>query len=248
MDCGAAQLVEWKRECTAENDREGNDVGVDRRLPSGKSSIEKLPQNLILVPAMDAINEIRELDASVYGIDRGEVLSSWAQTTPEVGWALIADKSEVDPDESASGVDHRRAVGFVLGRPTYPTGGLFLGPLIAEDEQCATMLLDKALSSITEDVKLVQMLLIKSVHSTTFDGGVGHLSTSPESRSESLEVAERAGFVRCGDSARIMTFGSSLNWVQAMAEVACIEGDRNGIQVRSICRSRPFAAAGYEYG
>lgn len=72
-----------------------------------------------------------ELDAGVWGTDRGELLSEWMSRTPGCGWILHRDDSEQ---------------GYLLARP----GRTFfhLGPLCAVSEEAACLLIGAAVDTL----------------------------------------------------------------------------------------------------
>ena len=182
------------------------------------------PSGCALVPAAEVMSAIIALDELTSGVDRSAALARWAATTPEACWALRSD------------ADGGEVVGFVLCRPLHPSG-VFIGPLTCRNDAEAEALLRAALSSVPRETPLAQMLTVDVW------GGEGALPGPPtgdEAPGEALELATgRLGFARLGAvPSRLMVHGTRppVPWVERAARAR-----REGA-------TRPFAAAGFEFG
>lgn len=160
---------------------------------------------------------------------------------PEV-LALDLQCYGVDRAEALSGWTHSSAcwallgpegdaVGFVMGRPMHPGSGVFIGPLIAQSEAEAEALLRMALSALPADTQQVNLLVIDVC------GMPVHYGEGLADDHEGMSLATRIGFEPVGEfPARLMARGPMMPWVDNLPKA------------RQEGATRPFAAAGYEFG
>ena len=176
-----------------------------------------------LVRATDALPQLLALDAAVYGTDRSAMLTDWS--LHPASWVLPS-------------ADGRSALGYVLGRPTFPEGA-FIGPIVASDVQAAERLLCAAIGSATSSGCSQFQSLIPSICPQPADGSSFADGCSDSGASDGLLLVERMGFERLGSAARLMVRGgpSLPPWCATMLPSARVAGV-----------ARPFAATGFEFG
>jgi GNAT superfamily N-acetyltransferase len=182
-----------------------------------------------LVPAAEALPQLLALDASIYGSDRSALLTRWSRGLPDVGWVLLDEEGH-------------RAEGYVLGRPVFPSGGTWLGPLVARDERAAATLLEAAIEGC--DGELVQALLPSAYD---FDKRARQWRPPPPSDQaadggEAWALARQFGFEALGDAPILLMVRSEDE------EVLPPWGKRLLPDARRVRTARPFLATGFELG
>lgn len=205
-DVGEAQLVELQHV------QEGTDapMNVDDGGP--------------IVPAADALRQLTQLDAAVYGCGRGALITQWSRQNRRVGWVMLSN-------------DGQTAEGYVLGRPiASPAGGMWIGPCVARDACAAERLLRRAIDGAAASGSGAVQALLPSLSNP--DVASATTVASSGSDSEAVALALRLGFTKLGDPARLMVRGEAcaLPWQHRMLP-----------QARESRAHRPFAATGYEY-
>lgn len=191
-----------------------------------------------LLPAHECLDALSRLDRDVYGLDRAQILESWALgPARELGWAMVGADGEV--------------AGYVLGRPIHPSG-FWIGPLVSETAEAAEALLRAAMRRIPADAQAVHMLPMEA-----WEVPRG----APEARGhveafEALALVQRLGFSPLGAIARLMVRGGSSGGASSGGG-ASGGGSSGGVpplwlkrNARAITKGTPrsFAAAGYEFG
>ena len=181
-----------------------------------------------LLPAHECLGALSRLDKDLYGIDRAQILESWALgPARELGWAMVGADGEV--------------AGYVLARPIHPSG-VWIGPLVSDTAEAAEALLRAAMRRIPADAQAVHMLPMEA-----WEVPRG----APEARGhvqpfEALALVQRLGFSTLGAIARLMVRGGASGG-GASGGVPPLWLKRNA---RAITTGTPrsFAAAGYEFG